>query len=182
MSTKRQAPPLEPGADADAEEPVTSSFLRNLIGGLSSDLGSQIRDMQGLVVAQGQILTSHATKLDDHTKQLQDCCSQVDDLRDRLAAQESKAPIDGSTAPPSTAPGEVVPDKRPLLDLSLESVTLPSSLQRLTFGYMLNKPDLARFDVVAQPADIDLWRLLQPELECCHAAGRPADIYLWHVL
>ena len=62
---------MEPAAEADQEEPVTSPFLRNLIGGLSSDLGSQIRDMQGLVVAQGQTLTSHAAKLDDHTRQLQ---------------------------------------------------------------------------------------------------------------
>ena len=115
MSTKRQAPPLEPASASDPEEPVTSSFLRSLIGGLSSDLGSQIRDMQSLVVAQGQILTTHATKLDDHTKQLQECCKQVDELRDRMTNQENKPPPEGSTAPPSTAPGEVILDKRPLL-------------------------------------------------------------------
>ena len=115
MSTKRQAPPLDPGHETEPEEPVTTSFLRNLIGGLSSDLGSQIRDMQGLVVAQGQILTAHAAKLDDHTKQLQSCCQQVDELRDRLALQESKPSTDGSTAPPSTAPSDMAPDKRPLL-------------------------------------------------------------------
>ena len=97
------------------EEPVTSSFLRNLIGGLSTDLGSQIRDMQGLVVAQGQVLTTHATKLDDHTKQLQDCCKQVDELRDRLTLQEAKQQVEGSTAPPSTASADLATDKRPLL-------------------------------------------------------------------
>ena len=115
MSTKRQAPPLDPSSAVEPDEPVTSSFLRNLIGGLSTDLGSQIRDMQGLVVAQGQVLTTHAAKLDDHARQLQECCKNVDELRNRMASQESKTALEGSTAAPSTASGEVILDKRPLL-------------------------------------------------------------------
>ena len=153
MSTKRQAPPLDPGHETEAEEPVTSSFLRNLIGGLSSDLGSQIRDMQGLVVAQGQILTTHAAKLDDHTKQLHTCCQQVDELRDRLALQESKPSTAGSTAPPSTAPSDTALDKRPLLviggweqDMKAEDV-LSAAKRALTDAGIADQFDLSRLFV-----------------------------------
>ena len=153
MSTKRQAPLPDPASDVDAEEPVTSSFLKNLIGGLSTDLGSQIRDMQGLVVAQGQVLTTHAAKLDDHTAQLQQCCRHVDELRDRLALQERKTSTEGSTAPPSTSPGEIVPDKRPLLviggwepDTRADDV-IAAAQRALTDGGLAEQLDLSRMFV-----------------------------------
>ena len=144
---------MDPASETDADEPVTSSFLRNLIGGLSTDLGSQIRDMQGLVVAQGQILTTHAAKLDDHTAQLHQCCKQVDELRDRLALQEQKSAAEGSTAPPSTSPTEVVPDKRPLLviggwepDTPADDV-ITAAKRALTDGGLASQLDLSRMFV-----------------------------------
>ena len=51
-----------------------------------------------------------------------------------------------------------------------------SSQQTLTFGY---QPELAQCHAAAQPAGIDLRRLLRPELGECHAPEWPAEINLW---
>ena len=51
-----------------------------------------------------------------------------------------------------------------------------SSQQTLTFGY---QPELAQCHAAAQPAGIDLRRLLRPELGECHAPEQLAEIDLW---
>ncbi|CAK9036038.1 Uncharacterized protein SCF082_LOCUS21552, partial [Durusdinium trenchii] len=67
---------------------------------------------------------------------------------------------------------------------SLQDVTLPSSLQTLTFGRVFNQSlegvtlPSSLCHLAKQPADFDLGRSVQPELERCYLAKQPADFDL----
>ena len=74
---------------------------------------------------------------------------------DRLTA----ADLNGINAIISLA----LPDE---LDQSLAGVTLPSSLQTLTFGRNFDQ-SFGRCDVAKQPADFDLWTAFQSEFGRC---------------
>ena len=89
---------------------------------------------------------------------------------DRLTA----ADLNGINAIISLA----LPDE---LDQSLAGVTLPSSLQTLTFGRNFDQ-SLAGVTFAKQPADFDLWTAFQSEFGRCVVAKQPADFDLWMVV